>query len=222
MMDLVVNAKPKSISKAICHIRDARGREVSQLDPMRLHLLRRPGTIEADVLEQIVEELEPGAARRHPYLILALAATAVLGAGGAMMPIIIGGPGAWRDLMDDVTNPAIYVPSLFVVLFLPWMFVHARRTRCGRVSAVLIKFRRCPHCGYSLRGLPVDPTDGATVCPECACAWRIDDPAIAARAAAPDPTAAGASAPARWVLLVVVGLTLLAVGGAFMMWFSMT
>jgi transcription initiation factor TFIIIB Brf1 subunit/transcription initiation factor TFIIB len=37
----------------------------------------------------------------------------------------------------------------------------------------MLKHRRCPHCGYDIRGLPVDPQDGATVCPECGCAWEL-------------------------------------------------
>jgi hypothetical protein len=84
----------------------------------------------------------------------------------------------------------------------------------------MIRFRRCPHCGYSLQGLPVDPADGATVCPECACAWRLDDPGLAARAAALDP-AAGVGPRARWLMLALVGLTLLAAGGTFMLWRAM-
>ena len=39
--------------------------------------------------------------------------------------------------------------------------------------ATWIEHLRCPYCGYDIRGLPVDPSDGATVCPECGCAWRV-------------------------------------------------
>ena len=35
----------ENFAKSRCRIQDARGREVAQLDPMRLHLLRRLGTI---------------------------------------------------------------------------------------------------------------------------------------------------------------------------------
>jgi hypothetical protein len=38
----------------------------------------------------------------------------------------------------------------------------------------MLKHRRCPHCGYDLRLLPIDSNDGATVCPECGCAWSLD------------------------------------------------
>ena len=35
----------------------------------------------------------------------------------------------------------------------------------------------CPNCGYDLRLLPVDSVDGATVCPECGRAWKLESPA---------------------------------------------
>jgi hypothetical protein len=209
-------------AKGLCHIRDARGREVSQLDPVRLHLLRRPGAIEADVLDRIVEELQPGMAKVRPVLVIAAAVGVVLALGGLVVSVMLDGrQGAWKDLASTVTSPAVYATTLFWVVFVPVVFVQQRRKRRGRVSAVLISFRRCPHCGYSLQGLPVDPSDGATVCPECACAWRLDDPKLAARAAALDPTAVGVPGGARWLLLVVLGLTILAALGMFMMWRSM-
>jgi transcription initiation factor TFIIIB Brf1 subunit/transcription initiation factor TFIIB len=40
----------------------------------------------------------------------------------------------------------------------------------------MLEHRRCPHCGYDLRMLPTDPDDGSTVCPECGCAWGLDEP----------------------------------------------
>ena len=39
---------------------------------------------------------------------------------------------------------------------------------------VMLQHLRCPHCGYDLRLLPTDPKDGASVCPECGCAWRLE------------------------------------------------
>ena len=53
-----------------------------------------------------------------------------------------------------------------------WMV--AKAVRFGRIRSIMLKHRRCPHCGYDLRMLPTDPKDGATVCPECGCAWLID------------------------------------------------
>ncbi|MEW6251597.1 MAG: hypothetical protein AB1716_13195, partial [Planctomycetota bacterium] len=63
--------------------------------------------------------------------------------------------------------------SLLWFCSVPWIIWFAlKRKRFGAVAAAILKHRRCPHCGYDLRLLPVDPTDGATVCPECGCAWR--------------------------------------------------
>ncbi|MHC4710988.1 MAG: hypothetical protein ACYTA3_11365 [Planctomycetota bacterium] len=211
----------ENFPKGLCRIHDARGREVSQLDPMRLHVLRRPGAIEADVLDRIVDELEPGTAKMRPFLMILLGVGVVLGLAAFLVSVVMEGPGAWQDLVDTVTNPAIMAPNLFVIAFVPWMVVHKRRSRRGRVSALMIKHRRCPHCGYSLQGLPVDPADGATVCPECACAWRLDDPKLAARATAADTAAAGVPGRALWLLLVLVGLTVLALLGTIVLWRSM-
>jgi hypothetical protein len=33
----------------------------------------------------------------------------------------------------------------------------------------------CASYGYDLRLLPTDPVAGVTVCPECGCAWKLDD-----------------------------------------------
>jgi hypothetical protein len=181
---------------------------------MRLHVLRRPGAIEADVLDRIVDELEPGTAKMRPFLIIALAAGVVLALAGVLVSVMFDNrPGAWQDLVDTVTSPVVMATNVFVIAFVPWMVVHKRRSRRGRVSALMIKHRRCPHCGYSVQGLPVDPADGATVCPECACAWRLDDPKLAARATAADT--------ALWLLLVLVGLTVLALLGTIVLWRSM-
>ena len=50
-----------------------------------------------------------------------------------------------------------------------------KRRRLGHIARAMLQYRRCPHCGYNLRLLPVDPADGATVCPECGCAWLLED-----------------------------------------------
>ena len=48
--------------------------------------------------------------------------------------------------------------------------------RRKKVRRIMLKHWRCPHCGYDLRNLPADETDNVTVCPECECAWMLDDP----------------------------------------------
>ncbi|MBU0639652.1 MAG: hypothetical protein KKB50_12365 [Planctomycetes bacterium] len=49
------------------------------------------------------------------------------------------------------------------------------RARANRVCTIMLDHLRCPHCGCDIRGLPVDPDDGATICPECGCAWKLDN-----------------------------------------------
>ena len=72
--------------------------------------------------------------------------------------------------------------DVVIVLLFVWFFggLHlyvrgARRARLRRVCDVMLEHLRCPHCGYDLRLLPLDLTDGATVCPECGFAWRLQD-----------------------------------------------
>ena len=42
-----------------------------------------------------------------------------------------------------------------------------------KIRRAMLNHLRCPHCGYDIRGLPTDPEDGVTVCPECGCAWQL-------------------------------------------------
>jgi hypothetical protein len=63
--------------------------------------------------------------------------------------------------------------SIWIALYAFWM--GTRGVRFQRITKVMLQHRRCPHCGYDLRDLPVDGADGATVCPECGCAWRLSD-----------------------------------------------
>ncbi|MCP4250014.1 MAG: hypothetical protein GY778_23480 [bacterium] len=69
----------------------------------------------------------------------------------------------------------LFLAQLWVVPFALW--VAGRRVRAQRIRPVMLAHRRCPHCGYALRGLPTAPEDGATVCPECGCAWLLGEAA---------------------------------------------
>ncbi len=51
----------------------------------------------------------------------------------------------------------------------------ARAKYGNRVASVMLEHRHCPRCGYDIRSLPADTEDGATVCPECGCAWKLGD-----------------------------------------------
>jgi hypothetical protein len=160
---------------------DARERKVTQLDPVALRLLGRNEPIGAESLRAMTEELNPGEVRqRRKGLIWGFVATLVF--LGLMTLYLLflsrGGIGRWRD------------PVLqgFGVLYLIWppamvfiQFRRVRKTRRERIRRVMLKHHHCPHCGYDIHGLPADEEDGATVCPECGCAWRVDAREDAAR-----------------------------------------
>ncbi|MBU0616260.1 MAG: hypothetical protein KKI02_00940 [Planctomycetes bacterium] len=65
-------------------IRDARGRLVTQLDPVMLHVLHRHNVIEADALDEIVEDLEPGTARIRRNLIVIIPCVILLAVARGM------------------------------------------------------------------------------------------------------------------------------------------
>jgi len=157
-------------------IADARGRAVSQLDPVSLHVWHRYDVIPAEALDEIVETLEPGTARLRRLTIAIVPACVVLVAAWIAALYYFSDASARQDLVKTLTNPVIFGPSIICCLVVPW--TTAWQARRKRVRFAMLKCRRCPHCGYDLRRLPVDPTDGATVCPECGCAWRLDDPGI--------------------------------------------
>jgi hypothetical protein len=74
-------------------------------------------------------------------------------------------------------NEYLYIlPGLVLaVVALASIWYGFRITRLRHVRDVLLRHLRCSHCGYDLHGLPRDAEDGATVCPECGCAWELDD-----------------------------------------------
>jgi hypothetical protein len=156
--------------KHVGSTRDAHGRVVKLLDPLPLFALRRHDVVDAEALDRIVEELEPGARGRRIIVLLALALIGVVMIGIAVS-VVLEGRAAWGDLVGAVTDPALLLPIVGGV-FVPW--IAARKARLTRVRNVMLRHRRCPHCGYGLTGVPAHE-DGATVCPECGCAWRIDD-----------------------------------------------
>jgi hypothetical protein len=163
------------------HIRDARGRSVSMLDPVILHVLHRSEPIDPETLRSVVNTIDPGTARYRRHLIaISLGSVVFVGALLALLATYL----YWRsdaagrqDLVRMLRNPALMVPltlpGLACCVALPWFAI--RRAQRSRVHAALLGHRRCPHCGYDLRGLPTDPSDNATICPECGCAWLIDD-----------------------------------------------
>lgn len=101
-------------------------------------------------------------------------------AGGAVMAlvflvfgveiarILVSGVG---DLLGVLQQRAPVFIGVGAGLFFTWLMASQIRSR--RTQAVMLKHRRCPHCGYDIRGLPTDPDDGATICPECGCACQL-------------------------------------------------
>jgi hypothetical protein len=140
------------------HIEDARGRRVALLDPFSLHMLPRHDVIPPEYLGAIAKQIGPGMPRwqYRGYL------TCVI--------LFLIGMGLRFDAVERVLWPANIALFLLSGL-MTWR--GARRARSKRATTVMLQFRRCPHCGYDLRGLREDPADGATVCPECGCAWRL-------------------------------------------------
>jgi hypothetical protein len=149
------------------HIRDARGRKVTQLDPVTMHLLRRHDVIEAEVLRAIAGEKGVRITARER-------ASLIVGIGGLLL---IGGLFITELMLGGITE-APYAKHASVAFFalLPWVFwFNIKRSRFGKVAAAMLRHGRCPHCGYDLKNLPVDGRDGATVCPECGCGWKVKE-----------------------------------------------
>lgn len=148
-------------------IKDARGRKVKQLDPVAMHLLRRHDWIEADVLRAIAHEEGVGITRMERTSL-------IVGVLGALLVISLF---AHAVLTGDIRDaPLAKSSSLIFLCAIPLTAWHRiKRSRFGKVAAAMLKYLRCPHCGYDLRLLPADPADEATVCPECGCAWRLED-----------------------------------------------
>ena len=189
------------------NITDARGRAVSQIDPVKWQLLHRYDAIEADVLDEIVEALEPGTAkwRRHMIVIVPVAICIVV--VGFVALYWAGDASLRADLVSTLTNPALMIPTVVGCFIIPW--VAARENRFRRIRLAMLKYNRCPHCGYDLRGLPVSTEDHATVCPECGSAWHIDVEFIEEQLTAALVQQRQVSGRARWVGAALVFLLLL-------------
>ena len=152
------------------HITDARRRPVSQFDPVKQHLLNQRSIIPAETLRSMVDQIVPGARRQRLISVLCAAFTFLFIVGGTIAYFSYFS--TWKGF--DPVNVTIYLIQAVVVLSGPLLvFRMARANYRSRVASVMLKHRHCPHCGYDIRALPTDPEDGATVCPECGCAWQL-------------------------------------------------
>lgn len=151
-------------------IRDARGQAVTAMDPVKLHVLNLRSAIPADTLLAMADELLPGVRRQRAVQLISMAFTVLFIVGGTIVYFTLFS--TWKGI--DRVSAAIYIVQGLVILAGAVIaFRKAKAKYADRIADVMLAFRRCPHCGYDIRALPTDPTDGATVCPECGCAWRL-------------------------------------------------
>ncbi|MHC4970587.1 MAG: hypothetical protein ACYTF4_18500 [Planctomycetota bacterium] len=161
------------MTRQMGRIKDARGRTVSQLDPVKLHLLNMHSVIPAQALRPMADQLFPGARRQRLVQVLSVPLCFGFVIGGTV--IYFKYFSTWKGF--DPVNMTIYVIQVVVILSGPLlMFRLARAKYVSRVASVMLAHCRCPHCGYDLHGLGSDEADGCTVCPECGCAWRLARP----------------------------------------------
>jgi hypothetical protein len=156
----------------VARVKDARGRTVTLLDPYTLHLLRRHEVIPAEPLRTIAEEVGPGVKKRRYLAFFACPVCVALAFIGLVIRKYAIGVGWYFDSLERLLWP-LNLALVSLGAFMLWR--SARRGRLKRVRGIMLRHRRCPHCGYDLRGLPTDSEDGLTVCPECGCAWRLAD-----------------------------------------------
>jgi len=156
-------------------IEDARGKWVRPLDPVKLYLLRRHDLIPADALRGIAEDLDRPWVKIGRALFVFYAVMLMMCWGGMTYYLLF----LSRSRRLDGVMIAFYGLQLVFMcaaFFVPWFISSAKRL--PYVRPAMLKHRRCPRCAYDLRGLSADPRDGATACPECGCAWRINAPEV--------------------------------------------
>ena len=143
-----------------------------QLDPVMMRLFHQHDVIPAETLCKLAEEIGvgwPKLVRLTFFVMLVALIVYFLTTGVYLLTDLVSGNAGLDAFRERLS---LLIPALAGLLSI-W-FVSAR-VRFKRIRGILLKHSRCPHCGYDLRLLPSDPADGATVCPECGCAWRLDE-----------------------------------------------
>jgi len=154
--------------------KDARGSSATLLDPYMLRLARRHEDIPKEALDAIFAELGSGMRQSIRVMFVISLVCIVIG-----VIAVVDYSYQWWSGGVTFSTMRRKLFGLIVVAYGPIIvWSGAKRVRMQKVVRVMLKHLRCPHCGYDLRLLPVDPADGATVCPECGHAWRLTgDPA---------------------------------------------
>jgi hypothetical protein len=159
------------------HVRDARGRSVRPLDPTAMRLVRRGEGIPADLLKEMSGRIGMRMTWRESWLVGPPRVTRCVMFGQVVLVGVLVTVGPLAIIRrPDFGSVTSYLFILCATVFsLYALRTAARRTFARRAADVMLEYVRCPYCGYNLRLLRADPLDGATVCPECGCAWRLDD-----------------------------------------------
>ena len=162
-----------------CLIIDDRNRKVELLNPFRLYFSGRDDVIEQPVLKSIIDAGADGGSKKLQLSLLFAGAFFIAMALFAFLPEYRATRDLKHSLGEAVRSPIVYFSLGYGFLVIPWQLQAERRIRRRHITKALLERRRCAHCGYNLDGLETDADDSATVCPECACAWKLDEASIA-------------------------------------------
>ncbi len=151
--------------KTAGRVKDARGRYVTQIDPVAMLLLHRPGIIDPELLRAITSEKGVAISKWERFALIMSIIVMITCLGMIVGFILTGHSG--RDLARRFAAMAYSLILPFII----WGGL--KRSRFSKIAGAMLKHLCCPHCGYNLRGLPRAAEDDSTVCPECGCAWML-------------------------------------------------
>jgi len=150
--------------------KDGRGRPAALLDPYMLRLRRQFDVIPQEALDGINADLGSGM-RKSIRVMFAISLVCV--SIGLIALIDYGYQWYSGSISFSFLRRKLF--GTVIIWYGPIIiWAGAKRHRMQKVVHVMLDHLRCPHCGYDLRLLPPDPADGATVCPECGHAWRLN------------------------------------------------
>lgn len=153
---------------------DLRGRAYAPLDPLKLQTMQQYDVIDAETLAAIVDDLAPDSSRRLRLFVYALSSCLI---GSLILAIFFGGFfyfASGRSPMEFFQPRLLWLTNLLIPSFCVILVGYAVRLRVRRARQtplVMLRYKRCPCCGYNLTGLQPDSDDRAIVCAECGHAW---------------------------------------------------